>query len=142
MSNQYGQVTIKYSISGEEPPGPAYVVHIDGLPRDLFDAIPARDEMFTPDDNRFPSYYIKQIRHKGCRLIFRTEEGPDGRIEGVLDPEEPSVGILLPLEDGSTAHALVSPDVDPKTIEALTDMANAATRMARKKMKSLSQLER
>lgn len=36
--------------------------------------------------------------------------------------------IVLPLEDGSFASAQVSPDVDPKTREALTEMANAASR--------------
>lgn len=36
--------------------------------------------------------------------------------------------ISLPLEDGSIATAHVSPDIDPKTVKALTEMANAATR--------------
>jgi len=50
-----------------------------------------------------------------------------------LSKHEPAqVGIVLPLEDGSTAHALVAPDVDPKTVEALTELANAAARAIKK----------
>ena len=88
----HGQATISYTVCVDGPD--VWRVELRNMPRDLFDAIPVEDTKLDCDDNRFPASYIKKFKKNGVIFHCHTNEGPDGRVEGVLDPEPR--GVALP----------------------------------------------